>query len=141
MALNKFALIMQMRGCNNISTGIYLSLSRRWASQVYCSCKIASCWSSLWGIFFIKMIFVRLHVLDKRVNCNVTVYSFYFRNMNWTGLIGLKLILKTTKSAWISLRRYFIDQSFYLIDLLIVYLDLIKLLSTVWYSTLLYNLW
>ena len=27
--------------------------------------------------------------------------------MNWRGLIGLKLILKTTKSAWTYLRREF----------------------------------
>ncbi|XP_050157168.1 uncharacterized protein LOC126631056 isoform X3 [Malus sylvestris] len=48
-ALNKCVLIMQMRGCSNISTDNYISLSRR--------------------------------------------------NVNWMGLIGLKLIFKTIKNA------------------------------------------
>lgn len=33
--------------------------------------------------------------------------GFRIRNMNWTELIGQKQILKTTKSAWIFLKRYF----------------------------------
>lgn len=35
-----------------------------------------------------------------------------FRTMNWMGLIRQKLILKTIRSAWMSLRRYFYGSTF-----------------------------
>lgn len=70
------------------------------------------CWMYFLFYCFIKA--TKLWKDDELPNCQDMMWLlcgnislFYFRTMNWMGLIRQELILKTIRSAWMFLRRYF----------------------------------